>query len=236
MNKKDIIKGYDAAGQPPFLGMSAKFHALCLGTTGKIEGDVLDIGCGHGVLLERLRGSKHPRRVCGCDLSSVMCSRAASRNPSAAVFQADAEDLPFADEAFDHVFMVEVLEHLPKPAKALREVKRVLRPRGTFLIAVPNKDWFHYAEHMRRRKSQDIDEHWYWYRAAEIQALLRTAGFIPRKVRGGENLYFGGGILRELEKLALILAPRLHEKSKRLIVLSTKENSPASADSLDERL
>jgi ubiquinone/menaquinone biosynthesis C-methylase UbiE len=224
VSKKDVIRRYDALGQPPFLGMPPKFHDLCLQATGRVVGRVLDIGCGHGVLLERLLGACHPLQAYGCDLSSAMCSRAASRNPAAAIVQADAEELPFADDSFDHVFMVEVLEHVPEVGRALREVKRILRAGGTFLVAVPNKDWFHYERHMRtREKNQPIDDHWHWYGAAEIKGLLAGCGFALRKVRGGENLYFGGGIPRELEKLALRLAPKLHEKSKRLILLSVNE-------------
>jgi ubiquinone/menaquinone biosynthesis C-methylase UbiE len=224
VSKKDVIRNYDVLGQPPFLGMPAKFHDLCLRATGRVTGRVLDIGCGHGVLLERLLGKYHPLQVYGCDLSSVMCSRAVSRNPAAAIVQADAEDLPFADDFFDHVFMVEVLEHLPEVGRALREVKRVLRAKGTFLVAVPNRDWFHYEQHIRtREKNRLLDEQWHWYGAAEIKGLLKGCGFTPMKVRGGENLYFGGGIPREMEKLALLLAPGLHEKSKRLIILSVNE-------------
>jgi len=74
-----------------------------------------------------------------------------------------------------------------------------------------------------REKNRPIDEHWHWYGAAEIKRLLNEFGFTPMKIRGGENLYFGGGIPRAMEKLALLLAPRLHEKSKRLIVLSVNE-------------
>ena len=224
MSKKDVIREYDALGQPPFLGMPAKFHDLCLRVTGRVAGRVLDIGCGHGVLLERLQGARRPHRAYGCDLSSAMCSRAASRNPGTAIVQAEAEELPFADDSFHHVFMVEVLEHVPEPGRALREVKRILRAGGMFLVAVPNKDWFHYERHMHtREKNQGIDESWHWYGAAEIKGLLSGCGFALRKVRGGENLYFGGGIPRELEKIALRLAPRLHEKSKRLILLTVNE-------------
>lgn len=221
MSKREVIKEHDTLGQPPFLGMPAKFHDLCLRVAGEVAGGVLDIGCGHGILLERVLARFQPTRAYGCDLSSVLCARAGARNPRARIVQADAEDLPFAQDAFDQVFLVEVLEHLPDVGKALREVKRVLRPGGKFLVAVPNRDWFHYERHMRtREKDQPLEEDWHWYGAAEIKGLLEGAGFIPRKVRGGENLYFGGGIPRELEKLALLLAPGLHEKSKRLIILS----------------
>ncbi len=224
MNKRDIIKGYDERGEPPFLGMPAKFHDQCLRLAGEVSGSVLDIGCGHGILLERLLGRFRPRQAWGCDLSSILCIRTRARNPAAAIAQADATDLPFADDRFDFVFMVEVLEHVPEAERALREVRRVLRAKGKFLVAVPNRDWFHYAEHMRtREKYRPLDAQWHWYGAAEIKELLRSAGFTPRRVQGGENLYFGGGLPRGLEKLALRLVPRLHEKSKRLIVLSVND-------------
>ena len=224
MDKKDVIRGYDTLGQPPFLGMPAKFHDLCLQVTGQVAGDVLDIGCGHGVLLQRILGKAHPLRAYGCDLSRVMCSRAVARAPAATILQANAEDLPFADDAFDHVFMVEVLEHVPDAVRALREVKRVLRAQGTFVVTVPNRDWFHYERHLRTREGNRLlDQQWHWYGAAEIRGLLQECGFVTVKVRGGENLYFGGGLPRELEKLALWLVPRLHEKSKRLIILSLND-------------
>ncbi len=145
-------------------------------------------------------------------------------NPLALMAQADAEYLPFADDSFDHVFMVEVLEHVPEAGQALLEVKRVLRPRGRLLVAVPNRDWFHYDRHMRSRpKDLPMDAQWHWYAAAEIKALLKKFGFEPTKVTGGENLYFGGGLPRQMERLALFLAPTLRERSKRLIILSANE-------------
>lgn len=229
VRKQDILKEFDRRGQPAFLGMPAKFHDRCLRVAGTVGGDILDIGCGHGVLLERISRRPQPLRTYGCDVSSVMCARTRARVPTAAIVQADAEDLPFSDDSFDHVFMVEVLEHLQEARKALGEVRRVLWPKGKFPVAVPNRDWFHYPRHMRTRpKHQRIDEQWHWYRAAEIRTLLTACGFTPLKVRGGENLYFGGGIPRGLEKLVLLVAPRLHEKSKRLIVLSVNEKGDGS--------
>jgi ubiquinone/menaquinone biosynthesis C-methylase UbiE len=224
VHKKALIRSYDKLGQPPFLGMPAKFHDLCLKVAGDVTGAVLDIGCGHGVLLDRILTGRRPSRAYGSDLSMVMCSRARARVPSAGILQADAEDLPFADNSFDHVFMVEVLEHLPEPGKALQEVRRVLRAKGRFLVAVPNRDWFHYERHMQARgKPRPLEENWHWYGAAEIKALLQGFGFTLTKVRGGENLYYGGGIPRAAEKLALLLRPGLYERSKRLIILSVNE-------------
>jgi SAM-dependent methyltransferase len=50
---------------------------------------------------------------------------------------ADACRLPFADAAFDAVFMLEVLEHIPRARDAVREAIRVLKPRGRLVISTP---------------------------------------------------------------------------------------------------
>ncbi|MCF8881061.1 class I SAM-dependent methyltransferase, partial [Hyphobacterium sp. SN044] len=48
------------------------------------------------------------------------------------------EQLPFADESFDLVVCLWVLEHLRSPENVLREVRRVLRPGGHFVFLTPN--------------------------------------------------------------------------------------------------
>lgn len=49
-----------------------------------------------------------------------------------------SEGLPFADASFDHVFCIEVLEHVPGPWAALTEIHRALRPGGVLVLSVPN--------------------------------------------------------------------------------------------------
>jgi SAM-dependent methyltransferase len=49
-----------------------------------------------------------------------------------------AQGIPFPDESFDHVFCIEVLEHVHKPWDAFAEIRRVLRPGGVFVLSVPN--------------------------------------------------------------------------------------------------
>ncbi|MBN2167937.1 MAG: methyltransferase domain-containing protein, partial [Actinobacteria bacterium] len=55
----------------------------------------------------------------------------------------DAENLPFKDGSFDGVFMVAALHHLPDPAAALKEVKRVLKPGGIFVVGTEPNTWQH---------------------------------------------------------------------------------------------
>jgi ubiquinone/menaquinone biosynthesis C-methylase UbiE len=45
--------------------------------------------------------------------------------------------MPFSDNSYDLVFLIEVLEHVHNPQKALSEIYRVLKPGGTLIFSVP---------------------------------------------------------------------------------------------------
>jgi ubiquinone/menaquinone biosynthesis C-methylase UbiE len=95
---------------------------------------VLDLGCGVARFtgpLARAGGG----RVTGVDLSWEMLRQAPRDHPTAIapLVQADACFLPFADGAFDCVFMSHVLHHVSNRETCLLEVARCLRPGGRFL-------------------------------------------------------------------------------------------------------
>lgn len=85
---------------------------------------VLEVGAGTGVLAERLADSGC--RVVCLDRERQMLRRAPPRFASV---QAEAEDLPFADGAFDHCVSLGAI-HATQPARALKEMARVLCPGG----------------------------------------------------------------------------------------------------------
>jgi SAM-dependent methyltransferase len=92
---------------------------------------VLDAGCGNGIYLQALR-ARHAQAV-GCDLSPGMLAAAA--HP--AVVNADVTALPIRDGAFDVVLAPHMLYHVADRKQAIRELRRVLAPRGV-LVAVTN--------------------------------------------------------------------------------------------------
>jgi ubiquinone/menaquinone biosynthesis C-methylase UbiE len=100
---------------------------------------VLDVGCGEGVVTERLARDLAPTKVLGVDadeshLKAEWDSRTAA-NLSFAT--GSAYDLPFEDGSFDLVCCIEVLEHLERPRDALAEMSRVAG--RALLLSVPNE-------------------------------------------------------------------------------------------------
>jgi SAM-dependent methyltransferase len=106
---------------------------------------VLDAGCGLGRTTRHLRDClSAPRRVVGLDADADLLAVARDRSdPGGAAEltyrEGDAHDLPFDDDTFDVVFARFLLTHLPEPAEAVAEFRRVCRPGG--LVAVQEPDF-----------------------------------------------------------------------------------------------
>lgn len=101
---------------------------------------VLDIGCGGGATIKRMADSIVSGKLVGVDYSEV--SVALSMQTNAAdiqsgktdIIKASVEALPFADGTFDKIITVESFYFWPNPKENLKEVCRVLKRGGTFLL------------------------------------------------------------------------------------------------------
>ena len=108
---------------------------------------VLDAGAGTGLVSDVLRAAG--ARPVAVDLSLSMLRWRAARRPPAAV--ADLSRLPMRAGAVDDAVAAFVLNHLPEPVPALRELARVVRPGGAVLATV-------YANSSRSAARDRIDE------------------------------------------------------------------------------
>lgn len=100
---------------------------------------VLEAGCGVGAQTVTLARNSPDANITSVDISEDSLQAARDRVQAAgftnvAFQQADIFDLPFASESFDHLFLCFVLEHLPKPGRALARLRRVLKPGGTITV------------------------------------------------------------------------------------------------------
>jgi len=113
----------------------------------------------------------------------------------------DALHLPFADGTLDGIFLTASLHHLPDPAAALKEMRRVLRPGGVLLVGYEPARWTYrvFAPLWRRLKAllrrrdparlvSQMDDETEGFTMSELRNLARGAGFTDITVSGVDFL------------------------------------------------
>jgi SAM-dependent methyltransferase len=97
---------------------------------------VLDVGCGPGALTAELVTRLGPAAVAAVDPSEPFVAAARARNPGVNVLKASAEQLPFADQAFDAALAQLVVHFMSDPVAGLAEMARVTRSDGVVAACV----------------------------------------------------------------------------------------------------
>lgn len=136
---------------------------------------VLDIGCGRGVLLSSL--ADRGLETHGFEISDYAAEGADPRVQLR--IGSNLAEVDYPDGHFDLVVLWHVFEHMPDPVETLREIRRILKPGGRVVIAVPNhgslqsrctgRHWFHL----------DPPRHLFHYSARTLRQLLDREGFAP---------------------------------------------------------
>ncbi|MDP7494750.1 MAG: methyltransferase domain-containing protein [Candidatus Undinarchaeales archaeon] len=135
------------------------------------ETTILDAGCGEGVVTEELAGKGYD--VIGLDMNFS----------SPLVIPGDITRMPFKDDSFELVLLLDVIEHVDFTSQisALVEVKRVLHPGGHLILSVPN------LAHLTSRikflisgslvRTADIKKHPGDRPVNEMSSLIESCGF-----------------------------------------------------------
>ncbi|MEM3389387.1 MAG: class I SAM-dependent methyltransferase [Nitrososphaeria archaeon] len=152
------------------------------------EGEkLLDVGCGDG---EFILMCKSKFKECyGIDVSSLRVETAKNRfkeENNIHIMQYDVDEgLPFSDQFFDVVTCIAVLEHVFNPPDVVKEINRVLKKGGFFILQVPNIAWLPHRIDLLLGKLPITDgfymgadwEHLHWFTNSSLLELLLKTGF-----------------------------------------------------------
>lgn len=137
-------------------------------------GRLLEIGCSHGLYLERVR--ELGWEVEGLELGEDVV-KIATEQRGLQVRQGFFERGLFPGDAYDAVALWHVLEHLPDPMESLIEIRRLLKPDGSLLVGVPNVEGFAAGLARSFYASLDPPRHFTDFSPATLDAFLGKAGF-----------------------------------------------------------
>jgi 2-polyprenyl-3-methyl-5-hydroxy-6-metoxy-1,4-benzoquinol methylase len=129
-----------AAGNPATAALLRRFLRQIDAAVGEIAPrSVLDVGCGEGIVTERIARELDDAPVVGIDAADARLKHEWTRREreNLSFVTGSAYSLDFEDDSFDLVCALEVLEHLERPRDALAEMVRVAR--GALLLSVPRE-------------------------------------------------------------------------------------------------
>jgi SAM-dependent methyltransferase len=141
---------------------------------------LLDVGCGSATLLGQMK--KRNFDVLGVDTSAEAAQVAAEEN-GVRVVLGTLQNAGLETSSFDLVTLFHVMEHVTNPRDVLDEVRRILKPRGTVVLQVPNIDSWQFRWFGAKWYGLDIPRHVIDYSRQSIVNLLEHCGFHIVRIR-----------------------------------------------------
>jgi 2-polyprenyl-3-methyl-5-hydroxy-6-metoxy-1,4-benzoquinol methylase len=135
-------------------------------------GNVLDIGCGTGDFLKTMKDAKW--EVQGVEPDADARRIASEKLGTSVLNESEMQGLP--NEHFHVITMWHVLEHVPDLNKRVEELKRLLKPNGLIIVAVPNRDSLDAKIYGNLWAAYDVPRHLYHFRPKDIELLFKNHG------------------------------------------------------------
>jgi len=134
---------------------------------------VLDVGCGTGMLVNWLRGKGTSAK--GCTVVQKEINIGKNRyGQDLPIELGDMHELPFGDGTIDAIHCKDVLEHAIAPYIALCEFNRVLKPGGFMLIVQPGEEWI------------ECEYHYAWMYERQMREMMKKTKFVVDRIESGK--------------------------------------------------
>jgi 2-polyprenyl-3-methyl-5-hydroxy-6-metoxy-1,4-benzoquinol methylase len=140
---------------------------------------VLDVGCGGGDFLQRMRARGW--HVVGVEPDPVAAARA--RDADLDVRDGSLADAAFPNDTFDAIVLSHVIEHVHDPIGLLRECARVLRPGGILQLMTPNLESVGHATFGADWRGLEPPRHLHVFSSRALSTCVRYAGLDVTEVR-----------------------------------------------------
>jgi len=222
---------YDALGRFDYYYVKDKWEFDLALEDAKEAESILEVGCGPGLFIDRVRSLYPTKQVKGLEVSQS--SVQACRERGLDVESDTLEEFTHENEGrFDLVCAFQVLEHMPHPAGFLESAFRCLRAGGLFIVTVPNasgftqhaiNDFGNMPPHHISRWTADVmrsvavmqsatleriqeapvaEYHKEWYRdTLTVRAVSRTLGLHWRRIERGVGYRLMLSVCRRLQRM-----------------------------------
>lgn len=120
--------------------------------------DIIDIGTADGRMLDMIHQEYPNARCVGVEYNQDLVNFGKTKFPALELIQGDIQSLDFPDYSFDVAIATAVIEHVPDPAKAMREAKKVLRSGGLLVLTAPDPLWENVATMVGHLKNAQHNE------------------------------------------------------------------------------
>ncbi len=142
----------------------------------KPKDSILDIGCGNGAHLSDMKKKFKNLQCFGLDVSDIAIKL--NKDKKIKLKVGDMHSIPYKDKTFSALFSLGAVEHTPHTLQVLKEIHRVMKPRGKILLTVPNIISFF---HLTKRFKMLVGKWEIGYEKSflpyEFKKLLEKAGF-----------------------------------------------------------
>jgi SAM-dependent methyltransferase len=187
---EDIARLYPADYAPHYYGPQNRKYKILYSLWGKIftvakiknsiyrrlnqQNRVLDIGCGSGTFLNKVRADKGCE-VCGVEISqdAVVAARDLFKLD---IFRGEINEAPWPDGYFDVITAWWYLEHITTPNAAVEKMSRLLKKGGCCIIGVPNFNSFNARHFKEKWYHLDCPRHLTIWTPQTITKLMRKYG------------------------------------------------------------